>query len=86
VTIEQQEALEAVCRHHGMPVFLRLIDEIVAKIGSEVMTVPLPTDPEKASLALYAKRMQAEGAAALRNALQSKIQVVKSREEIVNGK
>jgi hypothetical protein len=35
---------------------------------------------------LYAKRMQAEGAAALRNALQSKIQVVKSREENVNGK
>jgi hypothetical protein len=86
VTIEQQEALEAVCRHHGMPIFLKLIDEIVSRMGAEVLTIPLPADPEKAALALYAKRMECQGASALRNALQNKIQVVKSREGEPNGK
>lgn len=86
MTPEQQEALEAVCRHHGMPLFLKLIDEIVNRMGAEVLTIPLSTDPEKASLALYAKRMEVQGASALRNALQTKIQVVKSREGEPNGK
>lgn len=75
---EKQEALIAVLKHYGFPFVMEMIDQIVARIGGEVMSVPLPPDPDKAALALYAKRMQAEGAMALRNALHNKIQTVKS--------
>lgn len=77
---DKQEMLEAVASHYGMPALMSLVDEIVERIGREVMTVPLPqSDPEKAALALYSKRMQAEGATALRNALHNKVQALKSK-------
>ncbi len=82
---EDYEALISVARHHGMPHFMALIDQIVTKIEQEVLSVPLQLDPDKASYALYAKRMQAEGAGALRNALKVKISELKSKmEEKIN--
>lgn len=85
---EKEEALVSVCSHYGFPIFMEMLIQIVERINAEVMTIPLPSgDPEKAALALYAKRMQAEGAQALKNALQNKIQALKSktREKKQNG-
>lgn len=76
----RDEALSAIVNHYGLPHFMELVDVIVDRIAKEVMSVPLPQgDPERAALALYSKRMQAEGAQALRNALVGKVSALKER-------
>lgn len=78
-TLEQQEALEAIVAHYGLPVLLSEIDGILEKIRQGVLSVPLDKDPEKAALNLYAERMKLEGAVAVKNALVTKINDVKTR-------
>lgn len=75
--LENREELVAVLRHRGMVHVLGMIDEIVNRMREEVLSIPLPQDAEKAAIVLYAKRCSAEGAMALKNALQSKIQKVR---------
>lgn len=75
---EKEEALQELVSHYGMPVFLELVDGILNRIQGGVLSVPLDKDPEKASLALYAERMKAEGAVAVKQALVSKIESIKT--------
>jgi hypothetical protein len=79
IDVEKEEALAALCAHYGMPLFLELIDGIVGRIAGGVMSVPLDKDPEKAALTLYAERMKAEGAVAVKNAVLQKVQQVKQQ-------
>lgn len=74
---EQREDLESITRHRGMPIVLAIIDDIVEKVRNEVLSVPLPSDPEKASLVLFSKRAAAEGAVSLRSALVARLNKVK---------
>ena len=62
---EKDEALYSVITHYGMSHFLTAVDEIVARIGGGVMSIPLDRDPQKAAIQLYAERMKAEGATAV---------------------
>lgn len=74
-----EENLEAIVGHFALPALLREVDGILEKIQRGVLSVPLDKDPEKAALSLYAERMKLEGAVAMRNALISKIEAVKTR-------
>lgn len=76
---EREEALQGIVGHYGLPVLLSEIDGIIDRIYRGVLSVPLDKDPEKASLQLYAERMKAEGAMAVRMALASKVEAVKNR-------
>jgi len=76
---EKEEAIESVIAHYGMTHFLALIDEIVARIGGGVMSIPLDRDPTKASIQLYAERMKAEGAAAVAMSIRNKINEIRMR-------
>lgn len=80
LTMEQKEDLLMLLQHRGMPLFMGLIDDILERMRNEMLTVPLPSDPEKASLTLYAKRCSVEGAAALRAALSAKVLKIKQTE------
>ena len=74
---DAREDLQNLARHSGMRHFLTMIDEIVDRMRNEIITLPLPMEPDKAGTALYAKRMQVEGAVALKNNLNMRIQLLK---------
>lgn len=76
---EKEEALMAIVGHYGLPVLLEELDAIIERIYRGVLSVPLDKDPEKASLSLYAERMKAEGAQAVRLAFVNKIEAIKTR-------
>lgn len=76
---ENHEKLEAIVGHYALPALLAEIDGILERIQRGVLSVPLDKDPEKAALSLYAERMKLEGAVAVKNALISKIEVIKTR-------
>lgn len=77
--IEKDEALMAIVGHYGLQVFLEQIDVIVDRIAKGVMSVPLDKDPEKAAIALYAERMKAEGAMAVKMAIARTVDALKSK-------
>jgi len=77
LTTEQEESLEEVLGHYGFPVVLELMEEILERIKREVISVPMSSDHKAASYALFAKRMQAEGAQALRNSFLNKLSAIK---------
>jgi len=77
LNFEQLEDIEALTRHRGLPILLAIVDDIVEKLRNEVLSVPLPADPEKASLVLYSKRASAEGAVSLRTALVARLMKLK---------
>lgn len=79
LTEEQLENLEACIRHPGFPHVLNMIDDIVETVKGNILSVPLDKDPEKAALSLYAERMKADGAVALRNAFSVKAKAIKER-------
>jgi CHASE3 domain sensor protein len=87
LSVEQEEAFQAVIRHHGFPFVVELLDEIQKRIESELLSVPIPADAEKAALVLLSKRMQAEGGKSMLNAFKNKIQAMKSerKERESNG-
>lgn len=76
---EKEEALRSLAAHYGIPLFMEMVDKVVDRVAQSVMTVPLNDDPQKASLALYAARMKAEGANAVKMALTNHIQSLKQK-------
>lgn len=76
---EKEEALAAMARHYGMPLFLEMVDQIVDRIAGGVLSIPIDKDPKRASLTLYAERMKGEGAHAVRMSLRTKIENLKMR-------
>lgn len=73
------EKLEAIVGHYGLPALLQELDGILERVQRGVLSVPLDKDPEKAALSLYAERMKLEGAVAVKNALISRIEAIKTR-------
>ncbi len=78
-TEDREEALMAITTHYAMPLILEMVEQIVGRIAGGVMSVPLDKDPEKAALTLYAERMKAEGAVAVKNALVTQIASIKAQ-------
>lgn len=76
---EKEEALRSLAAHYGLPMFMELVDKVVERVQQSVLTVPLDSDPQKASLSLYAARMKAEGAGAVKMALSNHIQSLKQK-------
>lgn len=78
---DEMDDLASVVRQRGMDHLMGIMDEVLERMKGELISIPLPADPEKASLALYAKRMEAAGAQALKIAFQSRIQRIKYNQE-----
>lgn len=60
----------------ALPAFkyvLVLLDETVEKIERELLSVPITGKQEDAMLSLWSKRMEAQGAVSLRNALKKQL-------------
>lgn len=74
---EEVDDLLAVIKHRGIKHVLSMVDEIVELMRNEVLTVPVPKNPQEAAITVYAKRCSAEGAMALRLALQTRINNLK---------
>lgn len=73
LSVEGREDLLAVIGHRGINHVIGMIDEIVERIRNEMLSLPLPMEAERASLALYSKRCQADGAMYLATALKKKM-------------
>lgn len=78
MTQDQIEDMRECAKHHGMPVLLTVIDDIIELIKQGCLSVPLDKDPEKAALVLYAKRMELDGAVYLKNAFIQKVKDLRS--------
>lgn len=74
---EEMEALVALVRHYGLPIFMKEVDVIIERVKGNILSVPLDKDPEKAALTLLQERMKVEGAVAVKNALIQKIKDIK---------
>lgn len=70
---EKQEELLAVITHRGFAIFLKMMDESIESMRNDVLTVPLPSDPQSAAIAVYAKRCQAEGGMGIKRALETRL-------------
>lgn len=75
--VEKEEALQELALHYGMPAFLEMVEKIVKRVSEQVLSVPLDKDPEKAAITLYAARMKADGAEAVRLALKLRVDQIK---------
>lgn len=85
--MEKQEELLAVVQHRGFRTVLKMIEESIELMRNDVLTVPLPIDPQGAAIAVYAKRCQAEGGQALNRALVARIEkVVRLHKEALNDR
>lgn len=76
---DNQENLEAVVHHYGLPALLSVVDDIIENIRQGVLSVSLDKDPGKASFELYAERMKLEGAMALKRGLIHRIGLIKAK-------
>lgn len=76
---EEMEALVALVKHYGLPIFMKEIDVIIERVKGNILSVPLDKDPEKAALTLLQERMKVEGAVAVKNALIAKIKDIKEQ-------
>lgn len=76
---EEMEALVALVKHYGLPIFMKEIDVIIERVKGNILSVPLDKDPEKAALTLLQERMKVEGAVAVKNALIQKIKDIKEQ-------
>lgn len=76
---EEMEALVALVKHYGLPIFLKEIDVIIERVKGNLLSVPLDKDPEKAALTLLQERMKVEGAIAVKHALVAKIKSIKEQ-------
>ncbi len=72
-TEEQEEDVRSFAQSTSRELILAMIDDIVKQIEGNVLSVPLDKDPEKAAISLYAERMKYEGAVALRNSFNIKL-------------
>lgn len=80
---ERQEDLLAVIKHRGFLTVLKMLEESIERLRDDVLTVPLPSDPQSAAIAVYAKRCQAEGAQLIKKALEVRLQkVMKLAQEV----
>lgn len=76
LTEEEQEDLLAILHHRGIKHLLSMLDDSVELMRNDILTVPLPSDPQSAAIAVYGKRLMADGAVALKTALNSKINAI----------
>jgi hypothetical protein len=87
IDVEKQEELLAVIHHRGLAHIMKMLDESLELMRNDVLTVPLPQDPQSAAIAVYAKRCQAEGGMALKRALTTRIEkVVRLHKEAQNDR
>ena len=77
LTEDEKDALASVLTHPGLRIVLRLMDDVIELQRNEVLTAPIPNDPNQAALIIYAKRLRAEGALTLKTAVQSRLNQLK---------
>lgn len=71
--VEELDTLHELAKFYGLPLLYDLMEDVVDDIQKESLTIGLDSDPQKASLQLYAARMRAEGAKKLQVIIKNRL-------------